>query len=239
MRDPPGPINFIPISSTCASLSDTRFRDIFLIGFVYITAFSMMNVSIAFLWQQHYKLDVDQVGFMFSIVGILSAISQGGLVGVFNRIWGEKKMMIRGCVLVGLGLAAIPFVPLGARAFVPTGVDGAAAHQDLDIAFILLSMVPMVLLSIGNACLNPSLISILSRKASPQEQGEVMGQNMGFGSLGRVAGPGMAALLYPMAKGLPFWVGGAIMLGTLWLVYDYLRTSYTPIAAVEVTTKAD
>lgn len=223
-------INFKPISSTFRSLSDTRFRDIFIIGFVYITAFSMMNVSISFFWKQRYMLDVDQVGFMFAIVGVLSAISQGGLVGVFQKLWGEKKMMIRGAVMVGIGLAAIPFVPVGMRVLVLMGADGEPLHQDLDLAFVLLSMVPMVLLSVGNACLNPSLVSILSRQAAPHEQGEVMGQNMGFGSLGRVVGPALSGLLYPLGKALPFWVGGAIMLGTLWLVFDYLRTNYKPLA---------
>ena len=229
-KDTARAINFKPVSSTFRSLGDTRFRDIFIIGFVYITAFSMMNVSIAFFWKQRYHLDVDQVGFMFAIVGVLSAVSQGGLVGVFQRIWGEKRMMVRGAVLVGFGLALIPFVPLGARAVVPMAADGEPLHQDLDLAFVLMSMVPMILLSVGNACLNPSLVSILSRQASPHEQGEVMGQNMGFGSLGRVLGPGLSSLLYPMGKGLPFWVGGAIMLGTLWLVFDYLRTNYKPLA---------
>ncbi len=237
VKDHARTINFKPIASTFASLRDLRFRDIFLIGFVYITAFSMMNVSIAFLWQQKYKLDVDQVGILFSIVGVLSAISQGALVGVFQKIWGERKMMIRGAVMVGVGLAIIPFVPLGVRALVPMGANGEPLHQDLDLLFVLFSMVPMIFLALGNACLNPSLVSILSRQASPHEQGEVMGQNMGFGSLGRVLGPTMASLLYPLGMGLPFWVGGAIMLGTLALVYHYLRTSYKPISTT--TAKAD
>lgn len=230
-------INVRPIASTFASLRDVRFRDIFLIGFVYITAFSMMNVSIAFLWQQRYKLDVDQVGLMFSIVGLLSAIAQGGLVSVFDRLWGERRMMIYGCLMVGLGLAAIPFVPLGVRAAIPVGPDGVPVHQDLDAWFIAFSLVPIILLCLGNACLNPSLISILSRKASPQEQGEVMGQNQGFGSLGRVAGPMLAGFLYPIHQALPFWVGGAVMLGTLWLVFDYLRKAYaTSMATTEAAT---
>ena len=221
-------INFKPVASTFASLKDMRFRDIFLIGFVYITAFSMMNVSISFFWKDRYQLDEDQVGILMAIVGVMSAISQGALVGVFQKLWGERRMMINGCVLVGLGLAAIPFVPVGARAMVPIGPDGPL-HQDLDLAFVLLSMVPMIMLSVGNACLNPSLVSILSRQAGPQEQGEVMGQNMGFGSLGRVLGPTLSSMLYPLGMGLPFWVGGAIMLGTLALVFHYLRTGYKPL----------
>lgn len=200
-------VNLRPITSTFNSLKDVRFRDIFLIGFVYITAFSMMNVSIAFLWEQQYGLDVDHVGLMFSLVGVCSAIAQGGLVGVFQRLLGEKRMMIWGCVLVGLGLAAIPFVP--------------------QQGFVWFSLVTIIMMSVGNACLNPSLISILSRKAAPHELGEVMGQNMGFGSLARIVGPALSSVLYPMGRALPFWVGGAIMLGTLWLVYDFLRTGYT------------
>ncbi|MBK6831356.1 MAG: MFS transporter [Flavobacteriales bacterium] len=222
-------INFKPVASTFASLKDQRFRDIFIIGFVYITAFSMMNVSISFFWKDRYALDVDQVGMLMAIVGVMSAISQGALVGVFQKLWGERRMMINGAVLVGLGLAAIPFVPLGLRASVPLGADGQPIHQDLDLLFVLYSMVPMIMLSVGNACLNPSLVSILSRQAGPHEQGEVMGQNMGFGSLGRVLGPTLSSFLYPLGMGLPFWVGGAIMLGTLALVFHYLRTSYKPL----------
>lgn len=209
VKDPTRPINFRPIASTFASLKDTRFRDIFLIGFVYITAFSMMNVSMAFFWEQEYGLTVDQVGLMFSLVGICSAIAQGALVSVFQRWWGERRMMIYGCVLVGLGLAAIPFVP--------------------KVWFVLFSLIPMIMLSVGNACLNPSLVSILSRQARHDELGEVMGQNMGFGSLARIVGPAMAAPLYKLGHSLPYFVGGAIMLGTLYLVFDYLRTSYKPL----------
>lgn len=209
VKDPTRAINFKPVASTFASLKDKRFRDIFIIGFVYITAFSMMNVSIAFLWQQKYGLDVDHVGLMFSLVGISSAIAQGGLVGVFQRLLGERRMMVWGCVFVGVGLAAIPLVPT--------------------VGFVAFSLIPIILLSIGNACLNPSLVAILSRKAEHHELGEVMGQNQGFGSLGRVVGPAMAGPLYAAGMGLPFYVGGAIMLGTLWLVFDYLRTGYTPL----------
>lgn len=208
-KDPTRTINFKPVASTFRSLKDPRFSDIFIIGFVYITAFSMMNVSIAFLWQQKYGLDVDHVGLMFSVVGISSAIAQGGLVSVFQRLLGERKMMVYGCVCIGLGLAIIPYVP--------------------QTWFVAFSLIPIILLAVGNACLNPSLLAILSRKAAPHELGEVLGQNQGFTSLGRVAGPAMAGPLYAAGMSLPFWVGGAIMLGTLYLVFDYLRTGYTPL----------
>lgn len=210
--DPRHPINIKPIASTFASLKDRRFRDLFIIGFVYVTAFSMMNVSIGFLWKDHYGLGVDDTGLMFSLVGIVSAISQGGLVGPLTRWMGERRMMVTGCVLVGLGLAAIPFVP--------------------QKGFVVFSLLTMFLCSVGNACLNPSIIAILSRKADAHEQGRVLGQNQGFGSLGRVVGPSIAGPLYALVPGLPFWTGGAIMLGALWLVFDYLRTGYTALENV-------
>ena len=228
-KDHTRPINFKPFASTFNSLKDLRFRDIFLIGFVYISAFSMMNVSITFLWMQRYHLTVDQTGLMFSAVGLISAFSQGALVHVFNRLWGERRMLIRGAILVGIGLAAIPFVPVGERASVTYDAAGEMISMDLGLSFVLLSLVPMILIAIGNACLNPSLVSILSRKADAREQGAVMGQNQGFGSLGRVVGPVMAGPLYEMGRSLPFVLGGAIMLGTLWLIYHYLRTNYTPL----------
>ncbi|MBK8497735.1 MAG: MFS transporter [Flavobacteriales bacterium] len=88
VKDHARTINFKPVASTFASLKDLRFRDIFIIGFVYITAFSMMNVSISFFWKDRYALDVDQVGMLMAIVGVMSAISQGALVGVFQKAMG-------------------------------------------------------------------------------------------------------------------------------------------------------
>ncbi|MBK6342565.1 MAG: hypothetical protein IPF41_08265 [Flavobacteriales bacterium] len=85
---------------------------------------------------------------------------------------------------------------MGDRADVIVGADGLPVSIDPSLAFVLMSPAPMVLGAVGNACLNPSLVSILSRKSGPHELGEVMGQNQGFTSLGRVAGPAAGGPLY-------------------------------------------
>ena len=49
-RDPHAPIRFAPITATVRALRDIRFRDIYLIGFIYIAAFSMMQTAVPLLW---------------------------------------------------------------------------------------------------------------------------------------------------------------------------------------------
>jgi DHA1 family tetracycline resistance protein-like MFS transporter len=90
--------------------------------------------------------------------------------------------------------------------------------------FVPLSIVSIALLSLGNGCLNPTILSLLSRNAEPHEQGEVLGTNQSFGSLARIAGPAMGGRLYAMGHhALPYVTAGAIMLGVLYYVRAFRR----------------
>jgi len=66
------------------------------------------------------------------------------------------------------------------------------------------------LFSLMSALLIPS-ITALTSKYSQISQGVTMGLSNSFVSLGRIAGPLLGGLLFDIDKGLPFWVGGAVM----------------------------
>ncbi len=107
-RDPHAPIRFAPITATVRALRDIRFRDIYLIGFIYIAAFSMMQTAVPLLWKDDYGLTEAQISYMFAAVGLASAIVQGGLLGWLNKRFGERRLVIMGTILVAVGLAAHP-----------------------------------------------------------------------------------------------------------------------------------
>ncbi len=197
-KDPEAKINLRPVTQTIRALRRVDMRDLFLTSFIYISAFSMMQVTVALLWEQHYQLTEAQIGYMFAFIGFVSAVVQGTLIGTFTRLFGERKLLVYGCVLMGAGLAAIPFVP--------------------DEYFVPLAFIPLAVLALANGCLMPSITSLLSRGASTREQGQVLGMNQSFLSLARVIGPTVGGALYGWHFTSPY-IGGAILMGgALWLV---------------------
>lgn len=206
-------IRIKPITSAIKALREPRFRDLFIISFIYITAFSMMQMTIAMFWYDDYALDKTQIGNMFAIVGLGSAIVQGTMIGWLQRTFGERNLLIYGAVLVALGLGMIAFIPVA--------------------LFLPLSIISIALLSLGNGCLSPTLLSQLSRNAEQHEQGEVLGMNQSFGSLARIAGPALGGRLYEFSHGLPYITAGVIMLAALVYVVSYLRTMERRAAMVK------
>ncbi|CAL4868496.1 Tetracycline resistance protein, class C [Asticcacaulis sp. MM231] len=106
-----------------------------------------------------------QVGLMLAVVGILSAIVQGGLTGMITKWIGERKAMYIGIVAsliayIGYGLApnGIVFV-----AFISVGCLGGLAM--------------------------PNIQSLMSSKVDPKEQGTLQGANMSLTTLGNIVAP--------------------------------------------------
>ena len=192
-----------PLTGAYRALKDLRFRDLYVVSFIFITAFSMMQMTIALLWIDNYGLNEKQIGLMFAAVGVASAIVQGGMIGWLQRTFGERKLMVYGSLCMAVGLGMIPFIPLS--------------------LFVPLSIVSILLLSLGNGCLNPTILSLLSRNAAQREQGEVLGTNQSFGSLARIAGPAMGGRLYGLGHALPYVSTAAIMLGALYWIRHFQR----------------
>ena len=49
---------------------------------------------------------------------------------------------------------------------------------------------------IGFAFVNPSVSALVSKRSDPSRQGEVMGVNQSFASLGRILGPFLGSVLF-------------------------------------------
>ena len=66
----------------------------------------------------------------------------------------------------------------------------------------------------GFACVNPSVSALISKRADPDRQGEVLGVNQSFASLGRIVGPFLGSVLFAAhpSHTLPF-VAAVLVLG--------------------------
>ncbi|MBX2980845.1 MAG: MFS transporter [Flavobacteriales bacterium] len=194
-----------PVTQALNALRNERFRDLFITTFIYITAFSMMQITVALLWEEQYALSEAQIGYMFAAIGFASAVVQGTLVGWLARTFGEARLMVYGAILMGCGLFSIPFVP-----------------NDL---FMPLALIPIALLALANGCLMPSITSLLSRNAQQSEQGQVLGLNQSFASLARIAGPTLGGVLYGWHYTGPYVAGAGLMGVVLLFVLAFQRAA--------------
>jgi DHA1 family multidrug resistance protein-like MFS transporter len=136
---------------------------------------------------EEFGYGTKEVGWILTVMGIVSAATQGALTGPLTKRWGEA-LLIKVTLLastVGFGL------------------------------LLTADSLPTVLLTTGlftlpNALLRPAVISLTSKHS--QKQGMAMGLNNSFNSLGRIVGPIWAGFAFDINTSLPYLSGAAIML---------------------------
>ncbi len=132
-----------------------------------------------------------QAGLLFTMIGIVSVIIQGGLIGRLRARFGEVRLVRGGLLIFGLGVILIPLAPSYGWMFPAVAVT-----------------------SLGSSLTNPSLSSLMSQLSPPDRQGELLGTFQSMSSLGRIVGPSLGGLWFTLFNpGMPFFVAG----GMLWL----------------------
>lgn len=131
-----------------------------------------------------------EAGISLALVGVCSAIVQGGLTGLVVKKLGEKKALIFG-LLCGL----IGFAGYG---LMPTGVS-------------MMAFIPLMSLW-GLA--TPALQALISARVSPQDQGTLQGANMGLSAISGVFAPIVFGLVLSFSTGesVPILFSGAAFL---------------------------
>ena len=162
------------------------------INLLFTVAFSGMEAIFALFTQSEYHWTVKQAslatGYLFTYVGVIVVIMQGGLVGRLARRYGERRVLIGGLGLLALGLALLPF----------------SAH----LAVLLGAL---ALLSIGDGAVSPSSSALLSFAAPKDAQGAVLGLLQAVGGLARVIGPLLAGGLFAAISPGAGFLAGALL----------------------------
>jgi MFS transporter, DHA1 family, tetracycline resistance protein len=172
-----------------------------LIFFLVILAFAGMESTFALWAIEQFSWGPGQVGYVFAYVGVLSAILQGGLIGRLARRFGEERLLLCGLALIGTGLLAMLF-----------------AHSIPRLAFAVSA------LALGMGLTQPSLNSLISRRAGREEQGEVLGVSQSVGSLSRVLGPAAAGFLFAQfGRNAAFFWGAVLVFAALLLSLMLVR----------------
>jgi MFS transporter, DHA1 family, tetracycline resistance protein len=199
------------LAALTAALRQPMLGRLLAVFFLVILAFSGMETTFAWWAIDQFGWGPRPIGFVFFYVGLLSAAMQGGLIGPLTKRFGEERLMLGGLVLIGLGLLVLPF-----------------ARE------IPLLVVALTLLALGMGSMQPSLNSLISRRAAPERQGEVMGVAQSVGALSRVLGPIVAGALFSgLGRSSPFLWGAllvALALLTGWRLLNHLVPAEPGIA---------
>jgi multidrug resistance protein len=156
-----------------------------LVNLLYTLAFTGMETVFPLLTQKNFGWAALQNGYVFTYVGFIVVLMQGGLVRLLVRRWGEGNLMLFGLIFLGLGLIMLIW------------------SNNLALLLIALGV-----LSIGDGAVTPTNSAVLSLLTPAGEQGEILGFSQGLAGLGRTIGPIIAGALFTFSPGLPFLLGG-------------------------------
>jgi DHA1 family tetracycline resistance protein-like MFS transporter len=159
-------------------------------AFLTIFAFANFETTFAQFAKLRFAFTTSSIAWLFAYAGVLGAVVQGGLVGRLSKRFGEARLIVAGTLLSFLALGVLPAAP------------GRGP---------LLAV--LAVLALGQGIAHPSLTALTSKLVERDEVGGVMGVQQGIASLGRIAGPFWAEVVYGgLGFGWPFWTGSVTML---------------------------
>ncbi|MFO0978437.1 MAG: MFS transporter [Planctomycetaceae bacterium] len=179
-----------------------------ILGAVFITTFGFAQFeSTLSLLTQQFGFGTRSNFYLYAYVGVILSIGQGVLVRRLLPKIGEHRMAFIGVSLMTTG-------------FILIGLAGLEILPAVSLWFIL----PIVV--IGFSSVTPSLQSLLSRSASGNEQGAVLGTGQSLSSLARILGPAIGISLMGKSVAFPYFLGAALILCGGFLV---TRIQKTPV----------
>ena len=196
-----------------------QLKAVFATYFFATVAFAMLTATYALFASHRFHFDAVHTGYMFTYVGVVGAIIQGGLLGKLVKTFGEKTLAVAGTVIFAAALFALP----------------------------LAATLPMLLIAstgiaIGNSLVTPTLISLASKSVPPTFQGRILGAMASVASLARIIGPVLGGFLLGrdaepdvLYGKTVYWVSGAIMIIALALAVSlHARSEQTNNQAIAI-----
>ncbi|HXT98529.1 MAG TPA: MFS transporter [Polyangia bacterium] len=176
------------------------------INFMLYLWFSGMEQTFRLFTADGFGMSDAGTGRVFGLVGIVSALVQGGLVGRLVPRFGEARL-----VQGGLGVQAAAFALLGlSPLFGPSGVVallGASA-----------------LIALGSGLCSPTLPAFASRRASATTQGMTLGTLQSASALARALGPLVGGAFYAtIDPRAPYLIGAVGLAAAALLAVARLR----------------
>jgi MFS family permease len=172
-----------------------------LLTFLQVFSFALMESTFTLFAERAHGLRPQDIGRLFGLVGIISIVIQGGLIGRLVKALGETRLVPLGLALLAAGVFLLPLAPAGAP---------------------LLGV--FAVMAVGQSIATPSLQALISRSAAATEQGSVLGAAQSFSALARATGPATGGLLFAHAgQATPFYAAGVLLVAAAALAVPATR----------------
>jgi DHA1 family multidrug resistance protein-like MFS transporter len=145
-------------------------------------------------------LDTSRIALTFTVFGIVGLIAQALVIPKTVGKFEDKKILV------------------GALIFSILAFFGLFISRTY-LVFILFSM----LVALANAFVNPIISTLLSKETDEKSQGEMMGVNASYVSIGTIVGPIMGGALATLSVPTPFLGGSFFALVCTFFAYQIFR----------------
>ena len=207
-----------------------------LIMFFYQIAFGGYEQLFSLFTLTRLGMSATDTAGLFALAGVFIIIVQGGLIGRWSRIKGDRWLVILGVSTLAIGLIGTALTP---RVPVPwynqaKVLEGLAGQSELNIStqtikvtlpdetnkawlgiiWLLVASFPAAL---GGGVLHPAINSLITKSSNKNEVGSMLGISAGFYSAANAIAPLFYGSLFQwFGAPVPFFAGGAILL-ILWM----------------------
>ncbi len=166
--------------------------------FAHTLLFGGLEMTLGFLAAQELGFGMGAIGLMFGGMGLGSALVQGAVVRPFGNRLGMARMAMAGFALHVVGFIVLALIPL---------------HPSVGLLAL-----GVTIQALATGLVFPSLATLVSLAAPPEQQGFAMGTFRSASSLGRAIGPLLLAVAYFASPAAPYWLGACGMLVPLLLI---------------------
>jgi MFS family permease len=202
---PPARRNWFDTKGFTEVVSSPALGPVILVSFLATMGFGGFESTLALMNDRILQLGKDSNFLVFAYVGLVLTLANGAYRGFAKRMSEETAMAI-GIVIMGLGVTSLAGINF---------LHDSDPKSGLILPGLLASLSFAV---IGFALLTPSAQGLISRRADPDRQGEILGVNQSCLSMARILGPIFGLSLYKASPMLPFLLGGILVLLMLPLV---------------------
>jgi len=161
---------------------------------LYGLAFTTFQTVFSLFAQKRLGLNAQTTSYVFTYVGVVIVLVQGGGIGLLTRRFSEKQLIFGGTIVLTLALLAWALTPT--------------------LGILLVVLAPLAL---AGGVLNVASNSALTKSVYPEEVGGALGLSASLGSLTRVVSPVVGAFLLDRVSAAAPGILGALLMA--WLIY--------------------
>ncbi len=182
-----------PFSQLAESFHIPQLRWLLIATFMWMLPFAALQANLPVLGSDFLGSREQDVGAIFTIVGVVGIIVQGGLIRPLQERFGEKQLTLGGAVIFAIGFALLALIPT--------------------VRSNVLLVAGTIVFSVGNGLVTPALAGLISETVSAREQGRVQGGSQSMQALGRVIGPAIGGFAYGrISAAFPYWAGALLLM---------------------------